>query len=85
MKLSKENFNAGSPFSCWLREEMIGECFNGSMGFEDRGLVKKYKVRVDDNTEKIIMSVKKLDDYPEDLKHVAVEIIRMELDETFSI
>jgi hypothetical protein len=81
--LKKDNFNAGSPFSCWLKEELSGEIGNYLSGLENRGLVKKYKIDVDDETEEIIMKIKKLDDLPNDLKKVAVDIIRMELDEDF--
>ena len=84
MKLKKEDFNAGSPFSCWLKEELIGEIVNPQMGFRNRGLVKKYMVHVDDYTEDVVMHIKKLDDLPDDLKKVAIDIIRMDWDEDFS-
>ena len=83
MKIRKENFNAGSPYSCWLKEEFLGEVYNPSMGFKSRGLIKKYNVHVDDNTKNIIMSIRKLDDLPDKLKKVAVDIIRKELDGNF--
>lgn len=85
MKMKKEDFNAGSPYSCWLKEELVGEVSAHLYGFENRGLIKKHRVYVDDDTESIIMGISKLDDLPEDLKKVAVDIIRMELDEGFSI
>lgn len=50
---------------------------------KNRGLVKKYKIYVDDETENVIMGIRKLDDLPDDLKKIAVEIIRMELDKNF--
>ena len=50
---------------------------------KNRGLIKKYKIYVDDETENVIMGITKLDDLPDDLKKVAVDIIRMELDENF--
>ena len=84
MKLKKEDFNAGSPFSCWLKEELIGEIVDFKRGFETRGLVEKYRVHVDDYTVDVVMHIKKLDDLPDDLKKVAIDIIRMEWDEDFS-
>lgn len=82
-KLKKEDFNAGSPYSSWLKEELVGEVTSHLYGMKNRGLVKKHKVYVDDETEKVIMGITKLDDLPDDLKKVAVDIIRMELDENF--
>lgn len=79
LKLKNRNFNAGSPYSCWLREQMYGEMHDK----HNRGLVKKYGIRVTDETDRIIMSVRELDDYPKRLRKVAVEIIRAELDENF--
>ena len=84
MKMKKEDFNAGSPYSSWLKEELVGEITGHLHGLKNRGLVKKYKVYVDDDTEKIIMGIRKLDDLPHDLKKIAVEIIRMELDKKFT-
>ena len=52
---------------------------------KNRGLIKKYKVYVDDETESVIMGITKLDDLPDGLKKVAVEIIRTELDGSFKI
>lgn len=83
MKMSKQDFNAGSPFSSWLKEELVGEVNNHLYGMKNRGLIKKYRIYVDDETENVIMGITKLDDLPDDLKKVAVEIIRMELDENF--
>lgn len=85
MKLKKENFNAGSPYSCWLKEELVGEISARLHGMKNRGLVKKYKIYVDDDTENIIMNIKRLDDLPDDLKKIAVDIIRIELDEKFKL
>ena len=85
MKLKKENFNAGSPFSSWLKEQLVGEVSDQLNGFENRGLIKKYRIYVDDSTIDEIMKIKKLDDLPDDLKKVAVDIIRSELDKEFSI
>lgn len=85
MKMKKEDFNAGSPYSSWLKEELVGEVTGHLHGLKNRGLVKKYKVYVDDDeTENIIMGIRKLDDLPDDLKKIAVDIIRMELDENFN-
>lgn len=83
IRLKKEDFNAGTPYSSWLKEELLGEVYNPSMGFKNRGLVKKYKVYVDDDTEGVIMGISKLDDLPKDLKKIAVDIIRIELDKDF--
>lgn len=85
MKLKKENFNAGSPYSSWLKEQLVGEVSDHLNGFENRGLIKKYRIYVDDSTIDEIMKIKKLDDMPDDLKKVAVDIIRSELDKGFSI
>ena len=83
MKLSKVDFNAGSPYSCWLKEKMTGEVGAYLYGFENRGLIKKHKIYVDNITNDIIMNAKKFDDFPEGLQKVAVDIIRAELDKTF--
>lgn len=83
MKLKKEHFNAGSPYSCWLKEELVGEVSGHLHGLKNRGLVKKHKIYVDDSTENIIMGIKKFDDLPDDLKKIAADIIRMELDKNF--
>lgn len=85
MKMNKNDFNAGSPYSCWLKEELTGEVTSHLYGMKNRGLIKKYKVYVDDETESVIMGITKLDDLPDGLKKVAVEIIRTELDESFKI
>lgn len=85
-RLSKKNFDAGSHFSCWLREEMSGEIDAHLHGLPNRGLIKKYKVYVDEETSYFVMNkVRCLDDYPDDLKKVAVDIIGQELDENFCI
>lgn len=83
MKMNKQDFNAGSPYSCWLKEELVGEAMASLYGMKSRGLIKKYKIHVDDETENVIMRITKLDDLPDDLKKVAVDIIRMELDKNF--
>ena len=67
-----------------MKEELVGEVTGHLHGLKNRGLVKKYKVYVDDETENIIMGIRKLDDLPDDLKKIAVDIIRMELDENFN-
>ena len=77
-----EDFNAGSPYSSWLKEQLVGEVADYQNGFGS-SLVKKYKVKVDDKTEDIIMNIEKLDDLPDDLKAMAVEIIQNELDKDF--
>ena len=84
MKMKKEDFNAGSPYSSWLKEELIGEITGHIHSLKNRGLVKKYKVYVDDKTENTIMGIKKLDDLPDDLKKIAVDIIKIELDKNFN-
>lgn len=81
--MKKQDFNAGSPYSSWLKEELVGEVMGHLHGMENRGLVKKYKVYVDDSTEDEIMKIKKLDDLSKGLKKIAVDIIRMELDSNF--
>ena len=85
--MTKEDFIAGSPYSCWLKEELYGELTDDPS--ETRGLVKKFKIRIREKDENEIfnkiMETGKLDDYPDDWKKVAVEIIRMELDDTFKI
>lgn len=85
MKLKKDDFNAGSPYSSWLKEQLVGEVSDHLNGFENRGLIKKYRIYVDDSTIDEIMKIKKLDDLPDDLKKVAVDIIRLELDKEFSV
>ena len=85
MKVRKEDFNAGSPYSSWLKEELVGEIQAHLHGFKNRGLVKKYNVHVDERTENKIMSIKRLDDLPNGLKKIAVEIIKTELDKNFKI
>lgn len=85
MKFKKEDFNAGSPYSSWLKEQLVGEVSNQLNGFENRGLIKKYRIYVDDSTIDEIMKIKKMDDLPDDLKKVAVDIIRLELDKEFSV
>ncbi len=86
-RLKKKDFNAGTPFSSWLKEEMIGEIGNNLCGFKDRGLAKKYRLNVNKrNVDKlidIIMHTGKLDDYPYRMKRIAVDVIRMELDPYF--
>lgn len=83
MNMRKEDFNAGSPYSSWLKEELVGEISAHLHGMKNRGLVKKYKIYVDDDTENVIMNISKLDDLPDDLKQIAVDIIRTELDKNF--
>ena len=84
MKLKKSDFDAGSPNSCWLREEVCAEIDAHIYGVECRGLIKKHQVYIDDETSHVVMNVVKcLDDYPSGLRAVAVDIIRAELDPTF--
>ena len=85
MGLKKEVFNAGSPYSCWLKEELTGEVGAYLYGYENHGLVQKYKAHVDNTTIDKIMHIRKLDQLPDDLKKIAVEIIRTELDEDFHL
>ena len=88
LRLTKKDFSAGSPYSSWLKEEMIGEIGNRLCGFKDRGLAKKHRLRVNKrNADKlidIIMHTGKLDDYPYRMKRIAVDVIRMELDPRFN-
>lgn len=80
MKMKKNDFNAGSPYSSWLKEEMISELFDS----DNRGLAKKHNVKADKYAMTFIYEcVEKLDDYPDDLRKIAVDIIRIELDSTF--
>ena len=86
IKLKKSDFNAGSPYSSWLKERIIGEIANHENGMDDSGLIKKHSVELFDGIESTIMNyVEKFDDYPAEIKNMAVEIIQKELDETFEI
>lgn len=80
LKLTKKDFDPG-PFSCWLREELLGEVY--PMEFNTRGIVTKLGVKVYDSDDDIIMNFHGLDDLPDRLRRVAVEIIRAELDPGF--
>ena len=82
MNLKIEDFDAGSPYSSWLKEQLIGEVADYKNGFGS-SLVKKYKIKIDDTTEQTIMNITKLDDLPDDLRAMAVEIIQIELDRSF--
>lgn len=83
-KIDKSCFNAGSPYSCWLKEEVTGEIGNYRYGLKNRGLVKKHNIKLFDGIEDYIMeNVGKFDDYPDELKAMAIDIIRAELDPTF--
>jgi len=82
MNLKIEDFNADSPYNSWLKEQLIGEVADYQNGFGS-SLVKKYKIKIDDTTEQTIMNITKLDDLPDDLKAMAVEIIQNELDKDF--
>lgn len=84
MKMKKSDFDVGSPYSCWLREEVCAEVDAHIHGVECRGLVKRHQVYVDNNTSNMVMNIVKcLDDYPSGLRKIAVDIIREELDQTF--
>ncbi len=86
VKLKKSDFNAGSPYSSWLKEEIIGEISDYKNGMKNRGLVKKHHVKLFDGIESAIMNcIQKFDDYPEDIRNMATDIIRMELDKTFEL
>ena len=82
MNLKIEDFDAGSPYSSWLKEQLIGEVADYKNGFGS-SLVKKYKIKIDDTTVQTIMNITKLDDLPDDLRAMAVEIIQIELDSSF--
>lgn len=81
--MRKEDFNAGSPYSSWLKEELLGEIYNPAMGFKSRGLAEKYGYQADEETESVIMGIRKIDDLPDILKKIAEDIIRMELDNNY--
>ena len=84
IKLHKADFDAGSPYSCWLKEEVTGEIGNYMGGMKNRGLVKKYGIPVFEGIEDFIMDkVTVFDDYPDALKAMAIEIIQTELDPSF--
>ena len=80
--MKTEDFNAGSPYSSWIKEQLIGEIADYQNGLGGQ-LVKKNDVKVDDSTEELIMNTEKLEDLPEDLRKMAVDIIRAELDPDF--
>lgn len=80
--MKTEDFNAGTPYSSWLKEQLIGEVADYQNDLGGR-LVKKYDVKVNDTTEETIMNIEKLDDLPDDLRQMAVDIIRSELDPDF--
>lgn len=83
-KLNKADFNAGSPYSSWLKEKIIGEIYANKNGAKNRGLAKKYNVVFFDGIDMAIMNnIKTFDDYPENIRNMATEIIQLELDETF--
>lgn len=85
VKLKKTDFNAGSPYSSWLKEEIIGEIAEHENGRKGRGLIKKHNVEIFDGIEFAIMDeVGKLDDYPEAIRNMAIEIIQTELDPNFN-
>lgn len=84
MKLRKEDFNAGSPYSSWLKEELTGAIQDYPENYQGRNLVRKHHVRVTKNTEWDIMCARKLDDLPKEIKSMAIEIIRRDLDSSFS-
>jgi hypothetical protein len=84
VKIKKKDFNAGSPYSSWLKEEIIGEIADHKNGHKGRGLIKKYNVRIFDGIENVILNrVGCLDDYTPELRKMAIEIIQTELDPTF--
>ena len=82
LKLKTEDFNAGSPYSSWLKEELGGEVANYQNGFGSP-IIEKYDIKVDDATYDLIMHTSKLDDFPENLRKMAVETIRAKLDPDF--
>lgn len=84
VKLKKSDFNSGSPYCSWLKEEIIGEIADYRNKRKNRGLIKKYGVKLFEGIEFTIMNdVGKLDDYPDAMKLMAIEIIQKELDPTF--
>ncbi len=73
IKLKKSDFNAGSPYSCWLKEQVLEAIWKNAAVYGNPTSLDKY----------IVKNVSKLDDYPENIRRIAVEIIRRELDPTF--
>ena len=73
--MNAKDFNSGSPHSSWLKEQLIGEIADQKNGFGS-SLTKKYNVTIDDSTENLIMNIGKIDDLPDDLKKMAIEIIK---------
>lgn len=86
-QLTKKHFEPSSPFKIWLRQQLEGEAYNYLGGYKDRGLFKKHNVRDygHDYLEHILTNFRGLDGLPEDLRKVAVDIIRIELDENFEL
>lgn len=79
--IKKSDFNAGNPYSCWLREEILGELAEYKRG--EKNLISKHKIKVTDGlSEYVLREVKRFDDYPPPLQKVAKDIIRRELGET---
>ena len=85
--LTSKNFRAGSPYSCWLRECLYGELMDTYDKSPNRGLFRKYHVKVNksnvEDLHYIIMDVRCMDELPSGLRKVAADIIRMELDPGF--
>ncbi len=80
--MNTKDFNAGTPQSSWLKEQLIGEIADQKNGFGSP-LIKKYNITIDDSTEDLIMNIGKLDDLPDNLKEMATEIIKTKLDPGF--
>lgn len=77
MKINKENlkkFKAGSPYSCRLREELIGELADYKNGFGSK-IIEKLKPNTN-IPEDILYNYKTVEDLPEDWRNVAYEIIK---------
>ena len=82
--MKKSDFDSGKPSSCWLKEMVTGEIDAYLYDMPNKGLVKKYNAKVDETTSAYLMeTVTKLDDYPEDIRKIAVDLIREELDANF--
>lgn len=83
--LSKSHFRGGMPHNHWLKENLIGEAYNHTMGFKNHGLVKKYHIYVpdDDTTTDMIMNINRWEDIPKEWEPVAIDLIRLELDRNF--
>ena len=84
MSLTKKDFKAGSPYCSWLKEELTGAIQDYPGNAAGRALIKKHNVRVNKDTERNIMRMLEFDNLPKDLKSMATDIIRTNLDSKFN-